>query len=58
MKLALLAIGLLLLGIAGMAIKTIFGKGHLEKSCASASRLFDEESEGECKFCGATLKTQ
>lgn len=54
MKLALLAIGLLVLGVAGMAIKTIFGKGHLEKSCASASRLFDEESDGECQFCGAT----
>jgi hypothetical protein len=51
MKLALLAIGLLGLGIAGMAIKMFFGKGYLEKSCASASRLFDEDSDGSCKFC-------
>ena len=42
------------LGIAGMAIKMFFGKGYLEKSCASASRLFDEDSDGSCKFCGAT----
>lgn len=54
MKLALLAIGLLILGVAGMAIKTLFGKGHLEKSCASASRLFDQEGDGSCQFCGAT----
>jgi hypothetical protein len=54
MKLPLLAIGLLVLGVAGMAIKTIFGKGNLEKSCASASRLFDEEGDGDCQFCGAT----
>lgn len=54
MKLALLAVGLLVLGVAGMAIKTIFGKGQLEKTCASASRLFDEDSDGTCQFCGAT----
>lgn len=54
MKLALIAILLLGLGIAGMAIKMFFGKGYLEKSCASASRLFDEDSDGSCKFCGAT----
>ena len=54
MKLALISIALLGLGIAGMAIKMFFGKGYLEKSCASASRLFDEESDGSCKFCGAT----
>lgn len=54
MKLVLLAIGLLGLGIAGMAIKMFFGKGYLEKSCASASRLFDEDGDGSCKFCGAT----
>lgn len=54
MKLALIAIGLLGLGIAGMAIKMFFGKGYLEKSCASASRMFDEEGDGNCQFCGAT----
>lgn len=53
-KLALLAIGLLLIAIAGMAIKTIFNKGQLEKTCASASRLFEEEGDGTCQFCGAT----
>ncbi len=54
MKLALLAIGLLGIGIAGMAIKMFFNKGYLEKSCASASRMFNEEGDGSCQFCGAT----
>jgi hypothetical protein len=54
MKLALIAIALLGLGIAGMAIKMFFGKGYLEKSCASASRMFNEEGDGSCQFCGAT----
>ena len=54
MKLAIISIVFLGLGIAGMAIKMFFGKGYLEKSCASASRLFDEDSDGSCKFCGAT----
>ncbi len=54
MKLALIAIALLGIGIAGMAIKMFFGKGYLEKSCASASRLFNEEGDGTCQFCGAT----
>lgn len=54
MKLALLAVGLLVLGVAGMAIKTIFGKGQLEKTCASASKLFNEDGDGTCEFCGAT----
>ena len=54
MKLALITIALLGLGIAGMAIKMFFSKGYLEKSCASASRLFDENSDGSCEFCGAT----
>jgi len=54
MKLALVAIVLLGLGIAGMAIKMFFNKGYLEKSCASASRMFDEEGDGSCQFCGAT----
>lgn len=56
MKVVLLAIGLLLIAIIGMAIKTIFNKGQLEKTCASASRLFDEESDGTCQFCGASAE--
>lgn len=54
MKGALIAMGLLGLGIAGMAIKMFFNKGQLAKSCASASRIFDEDSDGTCQFCGAT----
>jgi len=54
MKLVLISIALLGLGIAGMAIKMFFNKGYLEKSCASASRLFNEEGDGSCEFCGAT----
>ncbi len=58
MKLALIAIGLLGIGIAGMAIKMFFNKGHLEKSCASASKIFAEETDGTCQFCGATSEDQ
>ena len=54
MKLALITIALLGLGIAGMAIKMFFNKGYLEKSCASASRMFDEQGDGSCEFCGAS----
>lgn len=54
MKLFLLITGLLALGVFGMAVKIIFKKGgRFDKTCASASRIFDEES-GECSFCGAT----
>ncbi len=51
---AIIGISILGLGIAGMAIKSLFGKGQLEKSCASASRLFNEEGDGTCQFCGAS----
>lgn len=55
MKLILLAVGLLALGIFGMAVKIIFKKdGKFDKTCASASRVFGEEDEGKpCGFCGA-----
>ena len=53
MKLYLLVLGLLALGVFGMAVKIIFKKdGRFDKTCASASRIFDEEG-GECGFCGA-----
>ena len=55
MKLILLAVGLLALGIFGMAVKIIFKKdGKFDKTCASASRVFGEDQEGKpCGFCGA-----
>lgn len=55
MKLALLIIGLLALGVFGMAVKIIFKKdGKFDKTCASASRIFGEDEEGKpCGFCGA-----
>lgn len=55
MKLAFLVIGLLALGVFGMAVKIIFKKGgKFDKTCASASRVFGEEDEGKpCGFCGA-----
>ena len=55
MKLALLVIGLLALGVFGMAVKIIFKKGgRFDKTCASASRVFGEEDEDKpCGFCGA-----
>jgi len=55
MKLALLIIGLLAIGVFGMAVKIIFKKdGKFDKTCASASRIFGEDEEGKpCGFCGA-----
>lgn len=55
MKLFLLITGLLALGVFGMAVKIIFKKdGKFDKTCASASRIFDEEEGAACGFCGAT----
>jgi rRNA maturation endonuclease Nob1 len=53
MKLALIAVGLLGLGFAGIAIK-IWGKkgGKFEGTCASNNPMFNEEGES-CSFCGA-----
>ncbi|MCC7331618.1 MAG: membrane or secreted protein [Flavobacteriales bacterium] len=55
MKLFLLITGLLALAVFGMAVKIIFKKGgRFDKTCASASRIFGKESEGQpCGFCGA-----
>jgi len=55
MKLFFLITGLLALGVFGMAVKIIFKKdGKFDKTCASASRIFDEEEGAACGFCGAT----
>ena len=53
MKLALIAIGLLGLGFAGIAIK-IWGKkgGEFSGTCASNNPLVNGEGE-TCSFCGA-----
>ncbi len=54
MKLFLLITGLLAIGVFGMAVKIIFKKGgKFDKTCASASRIFDEEDGKPCGFCGA-----
>ncbi len=53
MKLALIVIGLLALGIFGMAVKIIFKKGgKFDKTCASASSVLNADGE-PCGFCGA-----
>ncbi|MGV6862670.1 MAG: membrane or secreted protein [Putridiphycobacter sp.] len=53
MKLALITVGLLALGFAGIAIK-IWGKkgGEFGGTCASNNPVFNEEGE-PCSFCGA-----
>lgn len=53
MKLILLAVGLLALGIFGMAVKIIFKKGgKFDKTCASSNSMFNKDGE-PCGFCGA-----
>jgi len=53
MKLVLIVIGLLAIGIFGMAVKIIFKKGgKFDKTCASASSVLNEDGE-PCGFCGA-----
>lgn len=58
MKLALIAIGLLGLGFAGIAIK-IWGKkgGEFAGTCASNNPMFSKEGEN-CSFCGARPEEQ
>ncbi|MCE2495714.1 MAG: membrane or secreted protein [Flavobacteriales bacterium] len=53
MKIILLAVGLLALGIAGLAIK-IWGKkdGEFSGTCASNSPFLNKEGES-CSICGA-----
>ena len=53
-KVALLAIGLLALGFAGIAIKIIVKKdGKFSGTCASQSPFLNKEGES-CSFCGAS----
>jgi hypothetical protein len=54
MKVVLITIGLLALGIAGLAIK-IWGKkdGEFSGTCASNSPFLNKEGE-TCGICGAT----
>lgn len=53
MKLALLAVGLLGLGFAGIAIKILLKKnGEFAGTCASNNPLLNKEGE-PCGFCGA-----
>lgn len=54
MKLAFITIGLLLLAVAGIAIK-IWGKkdGKFAGTCASQSPYLNKEGEN-CSFCGRT----
>lgn len=58
MKLVLIAIGLLALGVAGIAIK-IWGKknGEFGGTCASNNPMFTKEGEN-CSFCGARSDEQ
>ena len=58
MKLALLVIGILGLGVFGMAVKIIFKKGgRFDKTCASSSSVLNKEGE-PCGFCGAMPEEQ
>jgi hypothetical protein len=53
MKLALIAIGLLAVGFAGIAIKIWAKKdGAFEGTCASNNPLINGDGES-CSFCGA-----
>ena len=58
MKLALITIGLLGLGFAGIAIKIIFKKnGKFAGTCASNSPFLQEEG-AVCGVCGAKPEEQ
>jgi len=58
MKLILLAVGLLALGIFGMAVKIIFKKGgKFDKTCASVNTVLNKDGE-PCGFCGAAPEEQ
>ena len=53
MKLALITIGLLAIGFAGIAIKIWAKKGgEFEGTCASNNPLINGDGES-CSFCGA-----
>ncbi len=58
MKLVLLSIGLLALGVAGIAIKILVKKdGKFQGTCASNSPFLNKEGEA-CGFCGALPSEQ
>ena len=58
MKLALLVIGILGLGVFGMAVKIIFKKnGRFDKTCASTNSVLNKDGE-PCGFCGAMPEEQ
>lgn len=58
MKLALLVIGLLAMGVFGMAVKIIFKKdGKFDKTCASVNTVLNKDGE-PCGFCGAAPEEQ
>lgn len=55
MKLALLTIGLLAIGFAGIAIKILFKKnGEFAGTCASKNPVLNQEGE-PCSYCGASV---
>lgn len=54
MKLALLTMGLLGLGFAGIAIKIWAKKdGKFAGTCASSANVIDDGEGGSCSVCGA-----
>jgi hypothetical protein len=58
MELALLSIGLLGLGVAGIAIKILVKKdGKFQGTCASNSPFLNKEGD-VCGFCGAMPSEQ
>ena len=58
MELVLLSIGLLGLGVAGIAIKILVKKdGKFQGTCASNSPFLNKEGEA-CGFCGALPSEQ
>ncbi|TXB65332.1 membrane or secreted protein [Vicingus serpentipes] len=58
MKLALLVIGLLAMGVFGMAVKIIFKKdGKFDKTCASVNTVLNKDGE-PCGLCGAAPEEQ
>lgn len=53
MKIFLLAFGMLLLAVAGIAIKILVKKnGEFAGTCASKNPMLNQEGEA-CSFCGA-----
>ena len=54
LKLILLTIGLLALGVAGIAIKIWAKKdGEFSGTCASNSPVLKNDNESSCTVCGA-----